>query len=141
MADDASTTTYELTGTRQDRHRMRVSTGEAEFDVDTDTNPIEYLLGSLVGCLNFTATRVAREMDVDIEGMEAAVEGDVDYSRFKGEETDARAGLQDVRVALSVETDADEGTLEEMLEAVERRCPVSETLANGTGLGVTVEAA
>jgi len=28
-----------------------------------------------------------------------------------------------------------------MLEAVERRCPVSETLANGTGLGVTVEAA
>ncbi|PSP82355.1 osmotically inducible protein OsmC [Halobacteriales archaeon QS_1_68_17] len=138
MGDDqsASLTTYELTGTRISPHRMRVDTGEAEFDVDTDVNPIEYLLGSAVGCLNFTATRVAREMDLDVEGLEATVEGDIDYARFKGEETDARSGLQDVRITLSVDADADDETLSEWLAAVEDRCPVTDTLTGGTGLAV-----
>ncbi len=120
---------------------MRVETGEETFDVDTDLNPIQYLLGSLIGCLNFTTTTVARELDVDIEDLSAEVEGDVDYSRFKGAETDARAGLQDVRVTLTVTADADEETVAELLAEVEQRCPVSETLANGTDLGVAVESA
>lgn len=138
---DGAVTTYRLTGSRQDRHHMRVDTGEDTFDVDMDVNPIQHLLGALVGCLNSTTTTVSREMDVDIEGMDAAVEGDIDYSRYKGEETDTRAGLQDVRVTVTVEADADDETLEDLLAEVERRCPVSETLANGTDLGVRVESA
>lgn len=138
---DGDITTYRLTGSRQGRHHMRVDTGEETFDVDRDVNPIQHLLGSLVGCLNSTTTLVAREMGVDIDGMESTVEGDIDYSRYKGDETDARAGLQDVRVTLTVETDADEATLAALLEEVERRCPVSETLANGSDLGVNVESA
>ncbi len=138
---DSDLTTYRLTGAREGRHRMRVDTGEETFDVDTDVNPVQYLLGSLVGCLNFTATAVSRELDVDIEELAADVEGDIDYSRYKGEETDTRAGLQEVRVTLTVEADADEATLEELLDEIEQRCPVSETLANGTTLGVSVESA
>jgi uncharacterized OsmC-like protein len=140
MADDteSSVTTYGLTGTRESRHGMRVDTGEATFDVDMDLNPIQYLLGSLLGCLNSTATTVARERDIDVEGLEATVEGDIDYSRYKGEQTDARAGLQDVRVTLTVDADADDETLAAFGAAVEERCPVSETLANGTDVGVTV---
>jgi uncharacterized OsmC-like protein len=136
---DSDHTTYRLSGTRRGRHHMRVDTGGETFDVDTDVNPVQYLLGSLVGCLNFTATTVSREMDVDIEALEADIEADIDYSRYKGEETDARAGLQAVRVTLTVEADVDEETLAELLEEIEQRCPVSETLANGTDLGVSVE--
>jgi len=138
---DGDTTTYRLTGARQGRHHMRVDTGEETFDVDRDVNPVQHLLGGLVGCLNSTATTVSREMGVDIEGLEAAVEGDIDYSRYKGEETDARAGLQNVRVTLTVDADADEETLADLLAEVERRCPVSETLSNGTDLGVSLESA
>jgi uncharacterized OsmC-like protein len=141
MADNSETdiTTYELTGSREGRHGMRIDTGDASFDVDREINPIQYLLGSLLGCLNFTATTVARERDVDIEGLEATVEGDIDYSRYKGAETDARAGLQDVRVTLTIDSDAED--LPAFCAAVERRCPVSETLADGTEVGVAVEAA
>jgi len=139
MGDDSSLTTYRLTGSRQGRHHMRVDTGEETFDVDSGVNPVQHLLGSLVGCLNSTTTTVAREMDVDIEGIDAEIEGDIDYSRYTGEETDARAGLQEIRVALTVDADADEETLAELLAEVESRCPVSETLANGTNLGVSVE--
>ena len=136
---DGDTTTYRLTGSRQGRHHMRVDTGEATFAVDMDVNPVQHLLGGLVGCLNSTATTVAREMDIDIDGLETAVEGDIDYSRYKGEETDTRAGLQEVRVTLTVDADPDEATLTALLEEIEARCPVSETLANGTELGVGVE--
>jgi uncharacterized OsmC-like protein len=140
MGDSApGVTTYRLTGSRQGRHGMRVEAGEESFEVDADLNPIQYLLGSLIGCLNATASMVAREMGVDIAAMDAEVEGDVDYSRFKGEDTNRRAGLQEVRVELTVDADTDEETLEDLLAAVEERCPVSETLANGTDLGVTVE--
>ncbi|MFB6233010.1 MAG: OsmC family protein [Haloarculaceae archaeon] len=139
--DDSSVTTYRLTGTRDGRHRMRVDTGEESFDVDRDLNPVQYLLGSLIGCLNFTATTVAREMDIEIEAMDATVEGDIDYARYLGEETDTRAGLQAVRVTLTVDAAAGEDELAALLEAVERRCPVSETIASGTDLGVSVEAA
>jgi len=138
---DSSVRTYRLTGSRQGRYHMRVDVGEETFDVTTDVNPVQYLLGSLVGCLNFTATTVAREMDVDVDGMDAAVEGDIDYSRYKGEETDARAGLQEVRVELTVDADTDEETLEALLVEIEERCPVSDTLADGTDLGVSVEKA
>jgi uncharacterized OsmC-like protein len=140
MTDDSEdVTTYRLTGSRRGRRSMRVDTGDATFDVDSDLNPVEYLLGSVIGCLNFTATRVAREMNVEIDDLNATVEGDVDYSAYKGEQTNARAGLQEIRVVLSVSTDADEETLDEWLQAVERRCPVSETVANGTAIGAAVE--
>jgi len=131
--------TYELTGSRKGRYRVRVDTGDAAFDVDRDVNPVEHLLGSLVGCLGFTATTVAHEMDIDIEEFEATVEGDIDYGRYTGDTTDVRAGLQDIRVALAVETGADDETLDELVAAVEDRCPVSDTLSNGTGLEVTLE--
>ena len=120
---------------------MRVEAGEESFEIDADLSSIQYLLGSLIGCLNATTSMVAREMCVDIEAIDAEVEGDVDYSRFKAEDTNARAGLQEVRVELTVDADTDRETLEGLLAAVEERCPVSETLANGTDLGVSVESA
>jgi len=138
MADD-DPTTYRLSASREGRYHTRVDTGEETFDVDTDTNPVEYLLGSLLGCLQFTADTVAREMDVDLEDVQATVEGDIDYSAYKGEETDARAGLQDVRVTMTVAADAGDDTLAELRGAVEERCPVSDTLANGTALSVELE--
>ncbi|MDX1747982.1 MAG: OsmC family protein, partial [Halobacteriales archaeon] len=114
-------TPYSLTGSRMSHHRIRVDTGDAEFVVGGDVNPIEYFLGSVVGCLNSTGSMVARDMGIDIEELEVTVEGDVDYSSYKGEETEARPGVQEVRISLSVDSDADEETLAEWLSRVEER--------------------
>ncbi|MDY6819902.1 MAG: OsmC family protein [Halobacteriales archaeon] len=145
MADEQSTATslshYELTGSRMSPKRMHIDTGDAEFVVGDDVNPIEYLLGSVLACLNSTATMVARDMDIDIESMEASIEADVDYARYRGEDTDARAGLQAIQVELAVTTAADSETLETWRAAVEDRCPVTDNIVNETPFGVTVERA
>ncbi|MFB6353279.1 MAG: OsmC family protein [Halobacteriales archaeon] len=141
MADDTSgnVTNYRLTATRLSPKRTRVDTGEAEFVVGKDVNPVEYFLGSVLACLNSTGTMVARDMDLDIEALEMRVEGDVDYSRYKGEPSTARPGLQSLAVSLSVTADADEATLETWLERVEDRCPVTDNVEHETDLEVELD--
>ncbi|APW96388.1 osmotically inducible protein OsmC [Halobiforma lacisalsi AJ5] len=140
MADD-DLTTYELIGERHSPKRTRIDTGDAEFVVGKDVNPVEYFLGAILGCLNSTGTMVARDMGIEIDDLTATIEGDVDYDSYRGEETDARPGLQGLTVSVAIESDADEDRLEEWLAAVERRCPVTDNVVNETGLSIDVESA
>ena len=135
MGDDA-VTSYRLTGTRLSPKRTRVDTGDAEFVVGKDVNPVEYFLGAVVACVNSTGTMVARDMGLDIESLDITVEGDVDYARYRGEPSDARPGLQSIGLSLDVTADADEATLEEWVERIEARCPVTDNVANHTPLSV-----
>jgi uncharacterized OsmC-like protein len=134
-------TTYELTGERLSPRRTRIDTGDAEFVVGKNVNPVEYFLGAVLGCLNSTATMVARDMDLSIEELELRVEGDVDYASYRGEPSDARSGLQDIEVTIQVESDADDDALESWLEAVEERCPVTDNVENETSLEIAIESA
>lgn len=127
---DSELSEYELTGTRLSPQRMEVDTGEATFE-------IKYFLGSVLGCLNSTGTMVARDMGIDIDSLEMTVEGGVPYGTYRGEASDDRAGLQDVKMTMSVV--ADEAELEEWLKAVKRRCPVTDNVENETSLSVTLD--
>jgi len=129
---------YELTASRLSPQRAEVSTGDAEFVVGKDVNPVEYLLGSVVGCLNATGTMVAREMDIDIESLEATIEGAVNYATYRGEAVDDRAGLQGIEVTLSVET-AGDADLDAWLSRVKDRCPVTDNVENETGVDVSLD--
>lgn len=136
---DSKLSEYELTGTRLSPQRMEVDTGEATFEIGRDVNPVEYFLGSVLGCLNSTGTMVARDMGIDIETLELTVEGAVNYGKYLGKASDDRAGLQGVDVTMSIEADADEAELEEWLAAVEQRCPVTDNVENETGVSVTLD--
>ncbi|RQG95516.1 OsmC family protein [Natrarchaeobius chitinivorans] len=141
MTRSETLTTYELTGERLSPKRTRIDTGDAEFVVGKDVNPVEYFLGAIIGCLNSTATMVARDMDLEIDDMEISVEGDVDYASYRGEPSDVRPGLQDLEVTISVVADADDDELAAWLAAVEDRCPVTDNVENETALEVAVESA
>jgi uncharacterized OsmC-like protein len=139
MSDGSdAVTSYRLTGTRLSPKRTSVDTGDAEFVVGKDVNPVEYFLGAIVACINSTGTMVARDMDIDIDELEVTVAGDVDYSRYKGEESAARPGLQGLELSLTVTADADESTLETWIERIEERCPVTDNVENETGIEVTL---
>lgn len=132
-------TTYELTGTRVSPKRTDVDTGEATFEIGRDVNPVEYFLGSVAGCLNSTGTMVARDMEIVIDELEVTVSSDVNYAQYRGEPSEDRAGLQDVEVTLSVESDADEETLRQWVTAIKDRCPVTDNVENETGLDVELD--
>ena len=137
--DDSELSWYTLEGTRESPRRMTVDTGEATFEIGRDVNPVEYLLGSVAGCLNSTATMVARDMDVQIEELTVIVEGGVNYDSYMGTETDDRPGLQGLEVTLEIDADASDEELETWLEAVKSRCPVTDNVENETGIDVSLE--
>jgi uncharacterized OsmC-like protein len=135
---DSELSHYEVDAARVSPKRTRIDTGDAEFVVGKDVNPVEYFLGSVLACLNSTGTMVARDMDIDIESLEATVESDVNYATYRGEASEDRTGLQELDVTLSVET-ADAAGLDAWLAAVKDRCPVTDNVENETTLSVTLE--
>jgi uncharacterized OsmC-like protein len=136
---ESDLSTYELVGTRISPKRMEVDTGDATFEIGRDVNPVEFFLGSILGCLNSTGTVVARDMGIDIDDLEVRIEGGVNYATYRGEDSEDRPGLQGVEVTMSVASDADETELREWLAAVEERCPVTDNVGNETGVAVDLD--
>lgn len=142
--------TTELTGPT----RVQVETRNFEFLIDepeslggTDEgpNPVEYLLGSLGGCLSIVGHSVADEMDLELAELSINVRGDLDPARFQGKDVDTRAGYQSISASLDAELltadgkTVDSQVKEEWLTRTEDRCPVSDNLGSETPLEIDVE--
>jgi len=134
---DTDRTHYDVRASRISPKRTSIDTGNAEFIVGKDVNPVEYFLGSILACLNSTGTMVARDMGIQITSLEATIEGDINYATYRGEDVEDRAGLDELTVTLSVET-ADDADLDAWLASVKERCPVTDNVENETGLEVTI---
>ncbi|MFW5917538.1 MAG: OsmC family protein [Halorubrum sp.] len=131
--------------------RVHAETRHFEFVIDepdslggTDEgpNPVEYLLGSLGGCLSIVGRVVADEMDLEVVELAIDLEGDLDPAKFQGADVDSRAGFQEIRASVQVELrsrdggSVDEDTRNEWVARIERRCPVSDNLGFETPISV-----
>ncbi|HOA98843.1 OsmC family protein [Candidatus Sordicultor fermentans] len=99
---------------------------------DSACNPVEGVLASLAGCLGIVSRVVAQEKNLPIEKIEIEVEGDLDPRGFMGQYDQVRPGLLAIRYQVKVNGDLSDEELKEFEEEVDRRCPVSDTLKNGT---------
>ena len=140
MASESSATgtTIAITGRSEGPKRTTVETADTTFVVG-DASPLEHLLGSLAACINVIGHLVAKERGIAIHGLDVRVEGDIDPAKYKGGETESRAGFASIRVHTTVDADAD--TLAEWMATVEERCPVADNLNAGTDVHVEVERA
>ncbi len=140
---------FSITATGNTETKTTVSVRDFEFVVDEPAalggtnegpNPVEYLLGAWAGCINVVAQKVCDEHGVELAGLDIEVEGDLDPQKFLGMADEPRAGFQEIRVELAMETDTDDETLKTILEAVEARCPVGDNIMNPTPTDVTIDA-
>ena len=132
----------------------RVSVSARDFELTIDEpedlggtnqgpNPVEFVLGALGGCLSIVGHTVADEMQLEIEHLEVDLEGDLNPAKFMGADTDARAGYQEIRADIDVELHtadgnvADAATVDQWLETVESRCPVSDNLGAATPIAIS----
>ena len=102
-------------------------------------NPVEYLLAALSGCLNVMCHVVARELNINLRGVEIELAGRLNPDKLFGKETSDRAGYKEIDVVINPDTDADRATLERWLEVVESRCPVSDNLNNPTPVHIKLK--
>jgi len=133
--------TIAVSGERVSPKRTTITTDDGEFEIGRQGSPLEYLLGSLAGCINVIGTLVAEDMGIDISALEIDIAGDIDERRYTGESEDPRAGFQEIRLTIAAESGADPETLETWIDRVQERCPVAENLRNETGLTVDLETA
>lgn len=105
---------------------------------DLGPNPVEYVLGALLGCLNVVVHMVAKEKGVTLTSFSAKAKGGIDPARLMGSSMEARAGFQFINVDIEVEGDADQATLDEICHIAETRCPVSDNVGNATPVTIKI---
>jgi len=117
---------------------MVVDEPKSSGGTNEGANPVEYLLTALAGCINVVGHVVAKEMGIDIKNMEIDLEGDLNPARFMGVSKTERAGFQEIRVKIKVDSDASEETLKNWLGTVEDRCPVNDNIAHSTPVKISL---
>lgn len=98
---------------------------------DEAPNPIEWLLHAMIGCMTTATAYHAAANGIAIEAIDSEIEGDLDLRGFLGMSSDARKGLNAIRVRMRVRTRADAPTIKSLasmspvLDVVSRAMPVS----------------
>jgi len=105
---------------------------------DKGANPVEYLLAALAGCLNVVGHMVAKEMNMQLDGLTINIEGVLNPAKFQGKSNAERAGYKEINVTIEAKTNAPEDVLKKWIETVESRCPVSDNIANPTPVKLNV---
>ena len=91
-------------------------------------NPVEQLLGALGNCLAVGYAANASAAGITIRDLRINLDGDLDLHTFLGL-ADGHAGFSAIRVAVHLDTDADEAAVAELHRRVAATSPVGQTLS------------
>jgi uncharacterized OsmC-like protein len=94
----------------------------------------DLLLEALVACAGVTLRAVATAMEVPVRSGRVHAEGDLDVRGTLGVDREAPVGFRAIRLRFEVDADADQRTLDKLLELTERYCVVYQTLAGTSDL-------
>lgn len=94
----------------------------------------DMLLQALVACAGVTLSAVATSLGIVVRSGKLVAEGDLDFRGTLGVSKDAPVGFAEIRLKLSLDTDATEAEKAKLLELTERYCVVYQTLARGPAL-------
>ena len=108
---------------------------------DRGPNPVEYVLAALAGCLTTSLVYHAAAQGIEIEAVEATLEGDCDLRGFLGLDESVRNGYEGVRVSYKIKAEASAEKLRELVELAQRRSPVFDIVSNPVPVSVRAEKA
>jgi uncharacterized OsmC-like protein len=137
----AAVITLKARGTLDDAHiACKVETGRALATAGlhpaTGGSGLELcsgdmLLEALVACAGVTLKAVSTALDVPLRAATVAAEGDLDFRGTLGVAKDAPVGFKAIRLTFTVDTDAPQEKLDQVLKLTERYCVVYQTIRNG----------
>jgi uncharacterized OsmC-like protein len=96
------------------------------------SNPVEYLLVALSGCLTTSMIAHAAAKDIEIKGVESRYEGDIDLRGFLGMSDDVPVGYQDIRVYFKIVANVSDGEKEDLIRMAQKYSPVFNTISKST---------
>lgn len=97
----------------------------------------DMLLEALVACAGVTLNAVATALGIDLRDASLEAEGDLDFRGTLGVSKEAPVGFQNIRLRMSLDTDATEEQLATLVRLTERYCVVYQTLVNSPQITVS----
>jgi len=118
------------------------------FIADSDEPPVllgqnlapnagEWVLHALASCLTGTIVYHAAARGIVLDGLECAVDGDVDLQGFLGLDGNVRPGFEQIRVTLTATGDFDDDQFAELV-SLTRYSPIRDTVSNPVPVAIDV---
>jgi uncharacterized OsmC-like protein len=96
----------------------------------------DMLLQALVACAGVTLSAVATSMGITLRDAQLVAEGDLDFRGTLGVSKEAPVGFREIRLRITLDTDAGPAERAKLLQLTERYCVVFQTLAHSPALRV-----
>jgi uncharacterized OsmC-like protein len=113
-------------------HVLEVDEPDVLAGTDKFANPVEYALASLASCQAITYRFWAAKLGIALDGVEVAVEGDLDLRGFFGLDEGVRPGFTGIRLDITPLGPDSADRYRELADAVDAHCPVLDLFANAT---------
>jgi uncharacterized OsmC-like protein len=113
-------------------HTIEVDEPDVLAGGNAHANPVEYALASLASCQAITYRFWAAKLGIALDGVEVAVEGDLDLHGFFGLDTTSRPGFTSVRLDVTPLGPESPERYRELADAVDEHCPVLDLFRNAT---------
>ena len=97
----------------------------------------DMLLEALVACAGVTLGAVATALGIELRDAVLQAEGDLDFRGTLGVAKDVPVGFRNIRLAFTLDTDASDQQLANLVRLTERYCVVYQTLAHPPQLAVS----
>jgi uncharacterized OsmC-like protein len=98
----------------------------------------DMLLEALVACAGVTLKAVATAIDVPLKSGTVSAEGDLDFRGTLGVAKEAPVGFAHIRLAFTLDTDAPQDKLDQLLKLTERYCVVYQTIRSGPPVEISM---
>ena len=98
----------------------------------------DMLLEALVACAGVTIKAVSTALSIPVKSGTVSAEGDLDFRGTLGVAKDAPVGFREIRLRFSLETDATQEQLDQLLKLTERYCVVYQTIAKGPPVAISL---
>lgn len=137
--EEQATATFESNSALQEGFRtearirdfkLTVDEPEALGGTDMGPNPVELILAALGTCQEITYRLYADALGIPLDGVSVKVEGDVDLRGFFAAKDGVRAGYNNIRAVVALDSTAPEEDLQRLKNTVDRHCPVLDLLSN-----------
>jgi uncharacterized OsmC-like protein len=128
---------------KEDTSRAPVSYDLDEPEVllgaNQGSNPVEYLLVALSGCITTTIVAYASAKKIPLRAVESRFEGDIDLRGFLNISQEVPVGYQEIRVYFKIDADITDEEKAELVSMGEKYSPVANTIKSQTPLSVQLE--
>jgi uncharacterized OsmC-like protein len=98
----------------------------------------DMLLQALVACAGVTLGAVATALGIEVRRGTLTAEGDLDFRGTLGVAKDTPVGFKQIRLSISLDTEATSSQREQLLALTKRYCVVYQTLLNGAKITMTL---